>query len=430
MFTALTCQPDGTILTLIRDDCSLTPALAPGVNWLTIVNPDSVEAADHFLEEIRSSSSAVCSLQMNYGDRSNQYKVFGFSANDIISVIISLEQILQQVDNIHAGSDMERQNSGSKPEDIQLKDLARLNNELVDLQHQLQQSDNDLKHKQNTLERIFRASPDILIVTNLKTQQIVLQNREIDVLRDPSTDNLSSILTAEIHPDDHPKVKIYLDKLESLINGDISEIEFRIHDSENNWFWFFRRDTVFSVNPDGSAREILSLFQDITEKQNARQILYQMSTRDALTNLYNRVYFNQELERLQDSRLYPISILVADVDGLKPINDAFGHAAGDILIQRAGEVLRKTFRNEDVVARFGGDEFGVILAKTSADDMPNILARLNTYLDEYNSDMTQTEIRLSIGFATADKGDQLGQILREADVRMYAEKTERKLYGY
>ena len=91
---------------------------------------------------------------------------------------------------------------------------------------------------------------------------------------------------------------------------------------------------------------------------NWRKRLNHQSTHDILSCLYNRHYYEGEIEKLQKSRQFPISILMIDVDGLKQVNDLDGHYAGDELLCRSADILIKSFRQEDVVARVGGMNCG------------------------------------------------------------------------
>lgn len=103
-----------------------------------------------------------------------------------------------------------------------------------------------------------------------------------------------------------------------------------------------------------SMQECLFALIDITEHRQYEEKLHYLNTHDALTGLFNRSFFDAELERLTESRRYPISVIITDVDGLKEINDTYGHAAGDQIIKLAAKVLRHAVRPEDVVARIGG----------------------------------------------------------------------------
>jgi len=151
------------------------------------------------------------------------------------------------------------------------------------------------------------------------------------------------------------------------------------------------------------------------------------SMHDALTGLYNRAYFQEELLRLSKSREYPITILSIDVDGLKPINDNLGHIMGDTLLKACGEVLRKSIRSSDLVARLGGDEFAIVLPRSDTSIGQKIADRIQTLIENYNRKHSELPLRVSIGIATA-KSDKkpLKEIYKEADDLMYKNKEIRK----
>jgi len=170
---------------------------------------------------------------------------------------------------------------------------------------------------------------------------------------------------------------------------------------------------------------MLSTIRDITDRKQVELELRYVSTHDALTGLFNRGFFEEELSRLEHGRSFPISILVADVDYLKQVNDQAGHAAGDALLKRVAQILVKAFRGEDVIARIGGDEFAVLLPATNAQTADVLLSRVRQIIQVQQDGRQETPVGLSLGVSTAEHPTSLMKILKEADANMYREKQSR-----
>jgi diguanylate cyclase (GGDEF)-like protein len=162
--------------------------------------------------------------------------------------------------------------------------------------------------------------------------------------------------------------------------------------------------------------------------------LKEMASRDEMTGLYNRRHFYEvaeaELARAQ-SRRDTLSILLLDLDGLKTINDEYGHGVGDAIIQGLAGVISRHIRGSDVGARLGGDEFGIVMTGT---DKRGAFALAKRLLEEmegkpmYQSDTTELMVTVSIGVAGYPwGGDTLDEMLHWADADMYANKVSRKL---
>ncbi|ACH37505.1 response receiver sensor diguanylate cyclase, PAS domain-containing [Citrifermentans bemidjiense Bem] len=191
------------------------------------------------------------------------------------------------------------------------------------------------------------------------------------------------------------------------------------------------RDVIFysaSFSNSGSTDGgVVGALLDISERKRAETKLRYLSTHDMLTGIYNRAYFDEELERLKKGRKFPVSIVMADVDCLKEANDRYGHAAGDELLKQAAEVLKSAFRREDVAARIGGDEFAALLPNTDEAALVEAMERLQQQLLLSNKEHHGFPLTLSLstGAATALNGEELSAAWRVADQRMYREKKGR-----
>jgi len=172
--------------------------------------------------------------------------------------------------------------------------------------------------------------------------------------------------------------------------------------------------------------ELMIFIRDITKRKTYEEMLEHVSTHDALTGLYNRAYYEAELDRLATGRRYPVSIIIIDLDGLKVTNDTHGHAAGDKMICKAADILKKSFRSEDLVARTGGDEFTVLLAETGVNGTEVSMERIQLSLEEANSHDDGCEVKMSMGFAIAETKEKLLAAVKMADMRMYENKSSRK----
>lgn len=175
-------------------------------------------------------------------------------------------------------------------------------------------------------------------------------------------------------------------------------------------------------NVTGAVEAVL----DITERKSYEEQLKYLSLHDSLTGLYNRAFFQEELKRFSTGRDYPITVMVADLDGLKLVNDTFGHAKGDEMLKACAAVLAASLRRSDILARVGGDEFAALFPNTDEKTGEDIISRISSRIDDYNKEHPELPLHVSTGFATCRSSEEsLEDSLKQADELMYRNKLLR-----
>jgi diguanylate cyclase (GGDEF)-like protein len=183
---------------------------------------------------------------------------------------------------------------------------------------------------------------------------------------------------------------------------------------------------------EGQPLHFIFQIQDITERKRAEAAIQTLSLIDELTGLYNRrgfmAFAAQHLNSVHRSDK-GLAIVYADLDGLKQINDSFGHQEGDHALVKTAELLKQTFRSSDVLGRLGGDEFTILAAVDPETGMRGLLSRLQLRFSDYNAlKMLPYELSISIGVAELgnDQPQSIEQLLALADTAMYENKRSKK----
>ena len=191
----------------------------------------------------------------------------------------------------------------------------------------------------------------------------------------------------------------------------------------------------YMVSAIKNAQGVVVTFSDITSRKRAELEHAELALFDPLTHLFNRRAFEAEAEKtfaLADRYDAPVSLLSLDLNDFKPVNDTYGHHVGDALLVEVAKRLRTTVRDTDIVARFGGDEFIVLLYDANEQQAQDMKQRLLAAVERPILVESHTlTVRVSIGVGEYKKhGKTLTDLMRHADIAMYVIKKQLKLAGY
>lgn len=227
-----------------------------------------------------------------------------------------------------------------------------------------------------------------------------------------------------VHPDDREKLFQARKKVvTSGANGDAYECTYRMKRADGEWAWMFERGCVSWRDQDDRAGQLFGSITNITTAQEERHKLEELVRTDSLTGVFSRAYCMLELEQFEQKGIRPVSVISIDITGLKMINDSMGHAGGDSLLARAAEILKKTLRQSDFIARTGGDEFLILFPGQGRSTAVKVRNKIMAALDAANRDEEKMPVLAACGIACADTLEvSVSEAIAEADEDMYRNK--------
>ena len=264
-----------------------------------------------------------------------------------------------------------------------------------------------------------------LLIKNAFESIVVVQDGMLKCCNPKSTElsgyskeELLSIPFVEfIHPEDR---ELVVGQHRKRIHGEEAETryQYRVLCKDKSLRWV----EMNSVLIEWQGKPATLNFQtDITKRKQSEDAILYLSYHDQLTGLYNRRFYEEELKRLDTERNFPISLVMADVNGLKLTNDAFGHMAGDKLLQDVATILKHECRSDEIAARIGGDEFMLLLPRTGEAEAEAIVQRIQKEIGRTKND----SMILSVSFGWATKEDvttDIAAVYIQAEDQMYRHK--------
>ena len=204
-----------------------------------------------------------------------------------------------------------------------------------------------------------------------------------------------------------------------LLDGQYINREVTRYDKEGNPMKISLKTVPITV--DEEVVGAYGIYEDITARKEKESQLKYKTFHDELTGLHNRKFLAEEMESFEIEGRLPVSIIMIDINGLRIINKTHGHKKGDMILKKAAEILQGAVRDEDILVRYGGDEFVILLPRTSSEISHDICERIEEKCEKTDED--KFPVSMGIGIATkTDPEEDLQEILKQADENMLQNK--------
>lgn len=294
-----------------------------------------------------------------------------------------------------------------------VQQLAASEEELRVQYDNLVESKEKLAQTEEKNKNIIRAIPDLIFILGHNGNFIDCNTNDGNKLLVPKEEfigkNIYEILPKQISEKAYNKMQVL------ITNGELQSFEYE-------WEYNGTKEYFEARMVKNSEEEIMCIARDITERKNMELKLKYLSYHDQLTGLYNRRFYNDKLEDLDIDENLPVTIVMADVNGLKLVNDSFGHAAGDELLKKVSKAIIKGCRKEDIIARIGGDEFIIILPKADNHVAERVIENIK-FIASKMKVVNSINISISFGYSSKlNSNESIKEIIKKAEDYMYKKK--------
>ncbi|HVJ99778.1 MAG TPA: EAL domain-containing protein, partial [Gemmatimonadales bacterium] len=289
-------------------------------------------------------------------------------------------------------------------------------------------ADHAVRQNEARFRSLVQHSSDVIIVTRTNgTMRFVSPSANRVFGYDPS-EMVGRPIATLLHPDDRDRAATLFEHA-GRTPGVTGPVEWRFRQLDGSWL--SAEILATNLTGDPTVRGIVLNTRDVSERKRLEEQLTHQAFHDPLTGLANRALFRDRVSHalaLAQRQSNPITVLFLDLDDFKRVNDSLGHAEGDRLLIAAAERFLSCARAADTVARLGGDEFAILLEHSAGPEgRGELLERLATAMSHpFTLSGNQVQVSASIGVATAGAGDSADDLLRNADVAMYAAKRRGK----
>lgn len=289
-------------------------------------------------------------------------------------------------------------------------ELIHKNKELEKQNLLLKQAKNELKRSEKEWRYLGENIPDTVVIMDIKGN-ILFSNKFKHI-------EAVNVFDYTFNTIDKKQIEIIKNNIQEVQRSKTT-IEFEISNREKSKYDLYRMIPIF--DEDEEIVNIMIIISDITNKKLYEKKIEYLTFNDTITGLKNRNFLEYELKKLSKQKDLPLSIMMADMNGLKLVNDAFGHDKGDELLKDSANLLTRVFRKSDIVGRYGGDEFLVLMPNTTYEEANKISSRINN--ESALNDGLELKHNFAFGVATMEKPEEdLKDIITKAEDRMYRNK--------
>ena len=288
--------------------------------------------------------------------------------------------------------------------------------------HQFDTLEQEAEENKERLRLMIQMSPFPIIISRLKDDQLMMINNKAGALFGLDVKHPGNFKTVDYFAEPEKRTEL-LAKLEK--HPVVDDFEFLVKPRKGEPFWLLLSARVIDFEYEIA---LYMAFQDITDRKKKELQLFDQATRDPLTKCYNRRQFDELAKKeIQRSRRYhhPFCLFMIDADHFKNVNDTHGHAVGDLVLQALADCCRRTLRESDIVARFGGEEFVILLPESTIENAFRVAERLRIKISKLvvkNEQDQNVQFTVSIGLVSSTVTDDIPEMLKMADESLYVAK--------
>ena len=410
----------------------------PDVIILDILMPvmDGYEVCRRLKQDENLRDIPVVFLTAIRSDRQSRIKALECGAEAFLSKPIDETELIAQIKAMKKIKTLnfQKKNEAARLSELVKKKTQQLRREhakTLELLNTLKTENETIRNKEHELqmakeyfEQVFNTSPEAAYISRLCDGVIVDVNEGFENMFGYAKHEVigKSVKDMQIYENN----KDYYALKQAVINkGFCKDMEVDISGKDGNTLTGLL--SARKITQNNVDRMSVSI-KDITERKKVETLLEHNSIHDYLTGAYNRRFFENELKKLNKKKQLPVSVITADINGLKVINDAFGQEEGDKLIKKTAKIIFSKSRQCDIFCRVGGDEFVLIMPNTDGQTALKVLKEIETVAEKENKKAKLFDISIALGFSTRLNLEQsFDDVISIAEKYMYQRKVlERK----